>query len=256
MKKKLLLTIFLISGIAQIYANPTIYKTWIGEDLQYLELNKKHARYGSILLWKYKVRYKDSILTFTDPLWATGDFFKQRDKFVFKVVFFSKDTLVLIPLNKNASRLVGTKKSCIFTSKKALYKPKLKFQKVYFSLVSYGFSSSSAMEIEIDSVGTVHYNDSLGVDNLSGFYKGQLSAAQLDSLTLILKMSELDRFPKGLGCGYDGTDYAFRFYYDNKLRKCEGCQVPYFHRILLRFLTLLPKNIEFKRIKGEYKFVK
>jgi len=256
MKRQLSLIFTLLLINISSYASPTIYKIWIGENLEYLELTKKKANldYGYHLN-DYGISYKDSILKLIDYFWKSGKFGRQHEDYIFKVLRLTTDTLIVSPLNERARRIIDNKNEFIFVAKTKLYRTDLKFQKIFFSGTGC-LGSCPGLKIEIDSTGLVYFLGEYNTDTLKGLYKGQLTDEQLEKLIDLLKVSELDRFPKGLGRAIDAPTYKFIFFYNGKKRTSEGYFVPYFNHSLLSYLLNIYKEISFVRIQEIYEFEK
>jgi hypothetical protein len=76
----------------------------------------------------------------------------------------------------------------------------------------------------------------------------------LEKLIEILRKSELDRFPVGLGQAIDAPSYTFKFYYNNKVKTSKGYPVPYFNRSLLSYLLRIYQELNLEECKEDYRF--
>lgn len=250
-----ILICFLLSSVSN-FASPTIYKTWIGENLEYLEITEEKANFEfGFDLYDYDVTYKDSTLTLIDYTYKSRKIGRRHEKYVYKVLRLTNDSLIISPLNERASRLIHGKTVFIFVDKSLLYKTDLKFQKIFFS-AGVCFGECPALKIEIDSTGLTYFLGEYHTGTYLGLYKGQLTKVQLDSLIEILKVSELDKFPIRLNMAMDASTYNFKFSYNDKVKTSVGDFVPYFTSPLLNYLMTIYKKIEFEEIEDTYEFGK
>ena len=174
-KVPIYIVLFLLSSISTL-ASPTMYKTWIGEHLETLEMKEGAGHfYGSNPLNRFGASYKNDTLTITNNTFSTPY------DYTFKVLRLTKDTLIVSPLNANARGLIDNKNKFVFVDKAHLYTAKLKFQKVFFSATSC-YGGCPGMKIEIDSSGLVHFLAEKNVRAHYGLYEGQLSSEQLKEL--------------------------------------------------------------------------
>jgi hypothetical protein len=256
MKRCFVSFIWLVLTSVCTFASPTIYKTWIGENLQYLKLTKDKANfyYGSKQN-DYGVSYKDSTLIFIDYFYTSGKTGRQHEDYIYKVVKLTNDTLIVSPLNDRASKLIGNKEQLLFIDKSTLYQTDLKFQRLFFSGTPC-LGSCPGMKIEIDSLGVTYFFAESNTGDYKGLYKGKLSKKQLNKLIEILKTSELDRFPTELGKPMDAPTYNFKFSYNNKIKTSNGYFVPYLDKPLLTYLLTIYKEMNFEKIDGTYEFGK
>jgi hypothetical protein len=140
-----------------------------------------------------------------------------------------------------------------FVDKKLLYKPDLKFERLFFQGTPC-LGTCPGMKLEIDSSGQVHFYGEYYTGQYIGFYKAQLNNEQLNRLVEILKKSELDRFPEGLGQGVDAPTYTFKFRYNNRVKASKGSHVPYFNKPLLRYLLAIYTELTLIKSDEEYRF--
>ncbi|MCD6020272.1 MAG: hypothetical protein K0S53_3393 [Bacteroidetes bacterium] len=229
MLNRLVNSFWLILISISSFASPTIYKEWVNEDLHYLELTKKKALfdYGSNME-NYGVKYEDNTLTLIDYFYTSGKLFRQHEDYVFRILK-------------------------AFVDKKLLYKPDLKFERLFFQGTPC-LGTCPGMKLEIDSSGQVHFYGEYYTGQYIGFYKAQLNNEQLNRLVEILKKSELDRFPEGLGQGVDAPTYTFKFRYNNRVKASKGSHVPYFNKPLLRYLLAIYTELTLIKSDEEYRF--
>ncbi len=252
--KNIFLVIFI--SISSLAYSQTIYKIWVGENLEYLELTKRKANFDyGYHLNDYGISYKDSLLRIIDYFWQAGKFGRQHEDYFFKVLKLTNDTLIVSPLNERAKNVINNKEKFVFVDKTKLYKTELKFQRISFSGTGC-FGNCPTLKIEIDSTGIVNFLGEYNTGSLKGFYKGQLTPNQLAYLIELLKMSELDRFPRYLGDAIDAPNYNFKFYYNGKTRTSEGYFIPYFNHSLLNYLLNIYNDINFEKSEEIYEFGK
>ena len=253
MKRLFSLYYFLIT-LNLSYAQSTIYKVWIGENLEYLKLTQEKAKfdYGHDL-YDFEVKYKDSTLTLIDTYQQAGKIGWQHDKYKYNILKLSNDTLIISPQNDIAKGLLDNKDIFIFSDSSLLIKKEFIFQKIFFSSgPCYG--TCPMIKIEIDSTGLVHFLGEYYTGDYIGLYKGQLNTEQLNRLIEILKLSEIDRFPTKSGLPFDAPLYNFKFYYNNKFKEFEGGYIPYFDRTLLDYMLEIYDKIKLEKIDGIYFF--
>ena len=246
--------ILIVCSSISVFASPTIYKTWVGENLEFLQLKKNKGYFANgDYLNNFSVSFKDSTLTLVQHFYVAGKIGRQNENYVFKVVQLSKDSLIISPLNARASSIFKHKKSIVFVDKSIIYKPDLTFQKIYFSIDSKN-EINPTLKLEIDSTGLIYFlsENRTGYDN--GLYKGKLNNYELEELIEILKTSELDKFPTSLGGGFDAPIYNFKFYYNGKTKSSRGTDIPYFNKPLKSFLLRIYDTIDFEKTDEIYEF--
>lgn len=217
-KNKLILTfgiyILIVCSSVSVFASPTIYKIWVGENLEFLQLKKNKGYFANgDYLNNFGVSFKDSTLTLVQHFYVAGKIGKQNENYVFKVVQLSKDSLIISPLIARASSIFKNKKSIVFVDKSIIYKPDLTFQKIYFSIDSKN-EINPTLKLEIDSTGLIYFLSENNTDYENGLYQGKLNKDELEELIEILKKSELDKFPLKLGSAFNSPIYNFKFYYN------------------------------------------
>lgn len=257
---KQLLTIgiyFLIifSGVS-VFASPTIYKTWVGENLEFLQLKKNKGYFADgDYLNNFGVSFKDSTLILVQHFYVAGKIGRQNENYVFKVVLLSKDSLIISPSNDRARSLINHKKSFVFVDKSTIYKSDLTFQKIYFSIVSKN-EINPTLKLEVDSTGLIYFLSENNTGYANGLYKGKLNNYELEELIEILKTSELDKFPISLGGGFDAPIYNFKFYFNGKTKSSRGTDIPYFNKPLKSYLLSIYDKIDFEKTDEIYEFGK
>jgi hypothetical protein len=233
-------------------SSPTIFKTWIGENLEYLEIASTNAKFDyGYGLNDYGSSFNDSTIT----LYEGDKFGKQHSEYVYKVLQLTDDSLIVSSLSEGAAMLIHGKQKFDFVDRSRLYNPDLKFQRIFFS-GTICFGTCPAFKIEIDSSGLTYFEAGANTGISPGLYKGHLSKKQLDDLVEILKSSGLDRFPTHLGSAIDAPIYSFKFHYKYKTKSSTGFFIPYFDRPMLDYLLTIYKQLSLQKTDETYEFGK
>lgn len=239
-----------------VSAQPSIYKAWVGEQLQYLEITSKTVNFDyGYRLDDFGFLYNDSVLTLIDYFYTQGKIRKQHEDYVYKIIKLTDDTLVLSPLNAEAARLINNQQRITFIDRSLIYDSLFQFQKIYFSGTGC-YGNCPAMKLEIDSSGKIIFLGEYNTGVYKGLHEGYLNRQQLDSLIDLLSRSDLDRFPTILGHAIDAPTYQFKFHYNGKERTSKGYFVPCLDLPMLYYLLSIYKRVSLKKIDGAHTFAK
>ncbi len=237
MKGILLIASIFLSNL--IYAQPTIFKTWIGEQQEVYYLTKKGASisFGNL---RYRISYTDSVLVLSNK--------RHLDIIEFKVSKMTNDSLILVPINNRAKKLTNNKSNYILYANSPFDKKNFNFQKIYFSGTGC-YGSCPVLKMRIDSMGQILFFGESYTSDYKGLYKGKLTKKQLDKLKHLIKNSRLDKLPAKIGeRNPDATTYIFKFYYNNVVKSCQGSSVPKYAEKLRIFLLAIYMEVKLTKI--------
>lgn len=227
-----------------ILAQPTIYKTWIGEKYESYYFTKKEATLPFVH-GKYNISYVDSVLLLIGK--------EHSDTIQFKVSKITNDSLTIVPLNTKSKGITNFKNNYTLYAEAAFDKNNFNFQKIYFSgTPCYG--SCPELKLQIDSVGHMLFLGKYRTGEYEGLYQGQLSIKQLNKLKSLIKKSRLDKLPAWLGYDMDASTYDFKFYYNNVVKTSHGSFVPKYAIDLHDFLLTIYLEVKLTKIDGKEDF--
>ncbi len=232
-------------------AQVSIYKTWIGEKQEYLEMTRGISRLD-IRNEDYENNdFKVTVKEGTFDAIKIPRNYQKRDEpiaYHFRVIKLTEDTLILSGNDSPTKFELYDKPEYLFISKQALVDKHLTFQKLEFTS-STCFGHCPEIHIAIDSLGKVHF---LGGQDTKTKYKkmqiAQLSTKQLNQLIEILKNSCLDKFPEEMAVWLDAPTFHFVIYYNNTKMKSWGCVVPYTSRQLQDYLMNIYLKLLLKKL--------
>jgi hypothetical protein len=229
------------------FSQTSIYKNWIGENLEYLELKKRSANFDyGYGFFPFDVSYNDSILILTSNK-------KRNWIYHYKVRRLTPDSLIISPQDSISATFLKGKSTFIFVDKNKLPQKEIKFQNLSFSQGDCGGPCPS-FKINIDSVGTVYFQTLKQIDNLNGTYKGQLSPEQLNNFIEVLKASRLEMFPKHLGYALGLPKKTFVIHYNNAVLRSQGYCIPPTAASLEDYLMKIYTEVNLQKTIAQFKF--
>lgn len=223
--------------VQQTFSKPTIYKTWIGENLQFLELKKRGANfdYGDGIV-PFELTYSDSVITLTLDK-------KKGWIYLFKIVHLTEDSLVVSPLNEKSRPYTKGKDTFVFIERGKWRTKAIRFHDLFFSQTKCNDGCNS-FRLFIDSSGLIYFQTLIPFKNYNGTYRGQLDKIELTELNEILTKLPLDNFPTDLGFAIGLTEKTFVFHYDNKTKISSGYCIPQTATPLEDYLLLIYEKVD------------
>ncbi len=223
-------------------------REWIGPDGAYLEI-KGIAAFLSVGYRHRKtfIELRDTLLNMNRSYANTpGHEQASSADENFRILQLTGDTLALKPINQNAAKLFKTGGRVLFVSRRYFATTPFKLQAIEYSCA--GGKRPGSVRIKIDSAGKLQFKSVGRVADPKGFFKGQLSTAQLDTLNRFLQNSAIDRFKMSWLLGFKDVDtYTFKIHYNNKVLEETGNIVPYFGVDLRDFLDRIYQEVTLER---------
>lgn len=249
--RKLPLFLLLFSLFFSLKSQDTdLYKTWVGEELEILDIGKKWAKYSYDvdLIQQYLVSIEEeSILVLTYEHWRSGKSELDTTELVFDILRLTEDTLILAPLNYKAWRALLKKEAYLFVSKTSLYDSTFQFSNIHIRSYPEGKELLPRIEMEIDSSGLFCFHTSQRMGILKGTYFTQLPDELFSELLGLLRTAPLSHLPEQFGSVTAKETYEFIFEFEHTSRTATGNIFPLLYRPLLDFLLSLHEKIDWEK---------
>ncbi|MDR2980213.1 MAG: hypothetical protein LBV02_07230 [Bacteroidales bacterium] len=247
--KKTFILLYLVSQSFLLSSQTSLYKTWVGEGLEVLELGEKRAKYTyDVEPLNYLVELEeDSVLVLTTSQWRSGKAEQEVKKLAFDILRLTKDSLVLAPLNHKAWRALSKNEQYHFVSKSSLYDSSFHFRKIRLYVYPSERSTEPGIEMEIDSSGYLCFHTTQRIGVLKGTYLAQLSDELFRKLTTLAQTAPLSKLPEQFGTSPGIEIYEIIIDFDDNQRIAKGNISPYLYKPFIDFLLSIYLKAELKQ---------
>jgi len=229
-------------------------KLWIGEDNNYLKVDKDAVRIEYINEYQGKrndIKHAYNYFLIGDTLRIVEPEVHGSTNHDFIIKLLTKDELKLISLTPNSRILAFTgipRKELTFQSQQEIYTDTINFQKILFSSTTC-YGTCPAMSFQIDNKKLMKFSgDKYAVKQ--GSYAAILPDQLYGELLKIIAISDLDKLEDLGNFNVDAATYKLEVHYNNKVKFIKTAFVPYVTNKLLNFLLEVPQKVELKEAKN------
>lgn len=243
---KKLLSIIFVFITASAYSQVTPISTWISEDLGGLRFYKDEMNFDFDGYNRSKRYYmvKDTLIMIDKYTYiGTTDKTQHVDLFKFLTKRNGDKSLAIIPVNANAKRLA---KEAVYQFRNIKYikDATIKFTRIHLNAgMCYG--SCPVLSIDIDNKGVYYLKGGEYAEPFKGYFKGRLTAKQLDTLIFLIQHSQIKKMYgwKQKAFVNDTPPYNLTIYHNNKRLKVQTNWAPMNIRDLISFLVSTYKTV-------------
>jgi len=243
MKYIILILIMVQSAMAQ----PTLQKTWVGRNNDYIRIRKDTIDYFK----KYEylhIPYSLEADTMKVPVrfWKSQGMPWEGLALSFRIKSLTRDSLMLV-LEFGDDKIPGMDYERRFIDSALTYDPKLTFDSLYFS-ASECFGNCPSLQIAISSTGAVRFRGRTDTEPFHGCYAGTLPQTWLGQLNEILRCGRIGEIPEDLGRTIDAPVYKLRITLNGKTKTISGTPFPAYDWPLLDILLDAYKVAELTKV--------
>lgn len=252
MRIRSLLLLLLLFPVAVMSQSRTslLQKAWVGPELAYVAFDSSYCVFD--FFGRYPINMVYNIQGDILRLQPSGFNIGYRDisKSQFRIKQLTSDSLVLVPLDSSAIRMVKGQPALYYISQTLTATDTIRFDSLYFrSTGCYG--ECPIMEYQISKDRQLKFiGDSYAVKE--GHYTGVLSDSLYERLRYLLSSSALDKLKTWEQRIHDVPRYMVVIWYNNKRRVIDNYVLPLVMDQLLGYLRILPANVPLQ--KSEHPF--
>jgi hypothetical protein len=244
MKKLLLIILVLVATRAHSQVKPI--STWISNDLGGLNFYKNELWYdfnGNKQGTRYYIVKDTLILTDGRIPGDTSSFIKPANLTKFLEIRKGDQSLTLIPLDASAKWLTKGAPYQV-TNIKYIKDATIKFTRIHLN-AGQCFGTCPVLSIDIDNKGIYYLRGGEYADPFKGYFKGKLTAKQLDTLNYLIQHSQVEKMQgwKQKAQVSDTPPYNLTLYYNSKNLRVATNWPPMNITDLIRFLTSTYKKV-------------
>ncbi len=242
MRIRSLLLLLLLPGAVMAQSKAALLqKAWVGPEMAYVSFDSTRCTFDFFGRFPINMIYRLDGNTLYMEAGGLNISFRDGSKPVFQIMQLTADSLVLVPANPGAVKMVKGQPALYYKSQALTVTDTIRFDSLYFKS-THCYGECPAMEYQISNNRQLKFiGDSYAVKE--GHYTGILSDSIYERLQYLLSISALDKLKTWEQRIYDVPKYTVAVWYNNKRTVIENYELPLVMSQLLTYLKNLPGEV-------------